>query len=717
CKKALDDKFNTVIVSSDKDICQLLQGQSVVMYNPTQDRIVTEDVFIKEWGFAPPLVIDYLSLVGDSVDNVPGAKGIGKVGASKLIKEFGPIENIFHNLDSVSPKVRQALQENRKNILLSRDLVKLECLDLDIGWCDLRIKDPDYANVYKMFQDLEFKKLLKSIPAPSLNVKVEVKDKAPEEFLRTPKEKVIFFVDADNCHMFDEEKKCIYTSSLPNAKAILEDENIKKISYDFKEQLLNASGSDIKGIWFDIKIAGYLLDSSFVDYNLGTLAAHYLEDFIHEIPLNLYPYYIYRLYGILSSKLRKAGLEKLFFEVEMPLIYVLTHMQSCGMCIDKDVMYNLLEEVDTRLKRLNKDIFKIAGKTFNLNSPTQLRVVLFEELKIPPLKKTKTGYSTSEEVLQKLAQQHPIAELLLEFRQLNKLKTTYIVPLIQEAERMGQKLHAKFNQTSTQTGRLSSSSPNLQSIPTKGKFSSHLRKAFISSFSDGCILSCDYSQIELRILAHFSGDERLGEAFKNNLDIHRYTASLLFGIEEDKVEDSQRNLAKRVNFGILYGMSSYGLSRELGVNPQEADIFIQDYFLRYPKVKAYIEKVYREAEEKGFVRTILGRRRHLPDFKSPNPQLREFAHRQAINTPIQGSCADLIKLAMVRIYNELKKKKLRAQLIIQIHDELVFDLPRDQLKEVAEIVKRNMEESIRLSVPIRVNLKVGKNWAEMKEVQ
>ena len=346
-----------------------------------------------------------------------------------------------------------------------------------------------------------------------------------------------------------------------------------------------------------------------------------------------------------------------------------------------------------------------------------MQVVLFEDLKIKPLKKTKTGYSTSEEVLEKLADKHDIAKLILEYRELNKLSTTYVAPLIKQVENEGGKLHAKFNQTATQTGRLSSSSPNLQSIPAKGEFSSALRRTFVSSFSDGFILSGDYSQIELRILAHFSGDKRLKEAFAVERDIHRYTGSLLFGVDQEKVDSSQRDVAKRVNFGIVYGMSPFGLSRELKVSPEEAQSFIAEYFARYPKVKGFIDKMYKEAQTNGFVRTILGRIRYLPDFSNPQMQLREFAQRQAVNTPIQGSCADLIKVAMIKISQELEKKKLKARMIIQIHDELVFDVPKDELDQTKDIIKCNMEEALELSVPIKVNIKYGKNWADMQELE
>ncbi|MFA5338368.1 MAG: DNA polymerase, partial [Candidatus Omnitrophota bacterium] len=467
-------------------------------------------------------------------------------------------------------------------------------------------------------------------------------------------------------------------------------------------------------LWFDVKIAAYLLNSALADYELSTLVSHYLGELVSEIPAQVIPYFVSKLYDVFDKQLKEASLDKLFFDVEMPLTRVLYDMESCGIKINTDALYGLGKEVDAKLENSKKAIFKITGKEFNLNSPKQLSEVLFKDLKIPPVKKTKTGFSTGEEVLEKLSVSHEIAKFILEYRELNKLKTTYIAPLIETVNLNAGILYAQFNQTATATGRLSGSSPNLQSIPAKGEFSAKLRSAFVSSFKNGFILCADYSQIELRILAHFSDDEKLKEAFSENMDVHRYTASLLFGKPEADISERERNLAKTVNFGITYGMSAYGLSRELNVGVTEADNFITDYFNRYPKVKNYIQTVYAQVQTEGYVKTILGRRRYLPDFKSNNLQVREFAARQAVNSPIQGSSADLIKLAMVKIHEESRKNNLKSKLIMQIHDELIFDVCPDELDKLKELVKRNMEQSIKLSVPIEVKLKIGKNWGEVE---
>jgi len=712
-RKAVRDNFSTVIISSDKDMYQLLDRDKVKVYEPVNEKLFNEDNFKKEFGFGPKLIVDYLSLVGDSVDNVPGAKGIGKVGASKLIAQFETVEGIFENVEKISPKTKDILLKEKENILLSKDLVTLRDCDIDLNWEDLKIKERHTRELYGLFQELEFKSLLKDVPAPSLNIKIDIKEALPEGFKGAePGEKLFFYAAADTVYILSPDEKVTYKTKVSDIKDIILSDNVKKISYDFKSQMAGIDA--LKGLWFDVKVAAYLLDSALIDYELATLISHYSGELTQEVPAQVVPHFIAGLYKIFDKRLKEDSLDKLFFEVEMPLIYVLHDMESFGVKIDVSVLRKLCSEVDVKIENLKKDIFKITGKEFNLNSPKQLSEVLFKDLKISPVKKTKTGFSTGEEVLEKLSAKYEIARFILEYRELNKLKTTYVVPLIETVGLSNGQLHAQFNQTATQTGRLSSSSPNLQSIPVKGEFSARLRSAFISSFKDGFIVCADYSQIELRILAHFSNDEKLKEAFDRKTDIHRYTASLLFGKPEAEVTDAERNRAKTVNFGIIYGMSAYGLSKELNVSVIEAENFISDYFNRYPKVKDYIQEVYSQAEKDGYVKTILGRRRYLPDFKSSNQQLKDFASRQAVNSPIQGSSADLIKLAMVRIYEEFRKNNLKSKLIMQIHDELVFDVVPSELDKLQEIVKRNMEQSIKLNVPVEVKIKVGKNWGEVQ---
>ncbi|MFA5008181.1 MAG: DNA polymerase I [Candidatus Omnitrophota bacterium] len=712
-RKAVCDSKQAIIISSDKDMYQLLDNDKVKVYEPVEEELFNEEDFKKEFGFAPQLIVDYLSLTGDSVDNVPGAKGIGKVGASKLISQFETIEKIFDSIDEVPQKMRDILLKEKENILLSKDLVTLRNCDINLNWQDLKIKERQSRELYGLFQELEFKTLLKDIPAPSLNVKIDIKEGLPVKFKDEAfGSKLFFYLDVDKVYILNSDEKATYKVEINSIKDIILSEDVKKISYDFKSQMTNID--TLKGAWFDIKIAAYLLESSLVDYELATLISHYLGELTSEVPTQAIPHFTCRLYKIFDKQLKDASLDKLFFEVEMPLVYVLHDMENSGIAIDVKILDELCKEVDVKLENLKKSIFKITGKEFNLNSPKQLSEILFKDLKITPVKKTKTGYSTGEEVLEKLSAKYEIARFILEYRELNKLKTTYIIPLIETVKCNHGRLHAQFNQTATATGRLSSSSPNLQSIPVKGEFSARLRSAFIPSFKGGFIVCADYSQIELRILAHFSNDEKLKEAFEKKTDVHRYTASLLFGKPESEVTDTERNRAKTVNFGIIYGMSAYGLSKELNVGVFEAENFIADYFNRYPKVKDYIQEVYSQAEKDGYVKTILGRRRYLPDFKSTNSQIKEFAERQAVNSPIQGSSADLIKIAMVNIHKEFRENNFKSKLIMQIHDELVFDAHPDEAEKIKEIVKRNMEQSIKLNVPIEVKIKVGKNWGEVQ---
>jgi len=703
--RAKEKNIPVIIVSSDKDIYQLLEDNKVSIYNPVSDKLITEKDFLKEFGFSPKFMVDYLALVGDSVDNIPGAKGIGKITASKLIMDFQTIENIFDNLEKIPIKLKDLLLKEKENIFLSKELAKLHREDLDIDLEDLRKKEEDYNTIYNIFNELEFKSLLKEIEPPSFNLEINIEEEGLDfdESLT-----YIFWSDKDFSYIFSSD----YTVyKIKNSKMLpfLKNEKIKKVSYDFKSQM-HILDTDIKGIYFDVMIAGYIVMPSLVSYSLSNLCFYYLNKFIKDIPNYAICYFIEKLYKVLKEKLKENDLEDLFFNIEMPLIEILYQMEKNGIKIDMDKMSILLKEVDSDLKKIEDRIFKVSKREFNINSPQQLQKVLFEDLKIKPIQKTKTGFSTSEEVLEKLSKEYEIAKLILEYRQLNKLKTTYITPIIEMAKLNNSKIYTNFNQTATETGRLSSSSLNLQSIPTKGKFSSLLRSAFVSSFPDGYIASFDYSQIELRILAHLSGDENLKSAFLNDLDVHSYTASILFSKDKDSVTEEERSIAKTVNFGIIYGMSSYGLSKQLNISQEKAESFIDEYFLRYPKVKEYIQKIYDEVEEKGYVTTIFKRRRELLKIKSSNQQLRELAKRQAINTPIQGLAADLIKIAMIKIYNEFRNRNLKTKILLQIHDELIFDVPKDELDIVIEVVRENMQNALKLDVPIKVNIKYAKTW-------
>ncbi|MFH1768060.1 MAG: DNA polymerase I [Candidatus Omnitrophota bacterium] len=719
--KAFKRNWRAVIVSPDKDMYQLIRDDSICVFNPVKETMYNHDYFFQEFAFEPEYIVDYLGLIGDSSDNIPGAKGIGKVGASRLIKEFGTVENIFDNLDKIPDKIKSVLERSKDDILLSKELVKLEkSLTFDFDLDNLRAGNIDYQNVYNLCKELEFKSLLKEFSPGDTDIQIHLEDKLPSDFNKKIASRgTLFFYMADSMiFVFDDSAGVTYKVDYIKIEELFGNAAITKVSYDFKGQCLRAAGNvDIKGLCFDLQIAAYLVDPALGDYSFENILSHFLSIYIKEMPSSVYAQFACKMYDFLKQEIIQRELEKVFFEVELPLVSVLTNMERTGVAIDKRVLQELLAQADGKLDKTVNDIFNITKKRFNLNSPQQLSQVLFEELKLPHYKKTKKGFSTNEEVLQKLSSRFPVAALLLDYRHLSKLKSTYLLPFLERVKDDKRRLYTSFIQTGTQTGRLSSSSPNLQNIPVKGDFAHKLRGIFVSSFDHGFILSADYSQIELRILAHFSHEEALIKGFNQNIDIHKHTASLLFGVDIGDVDRKRREVAKRVNFGIIYGMSHYGLARELKISDQEARGFIDSYFLRYPGVKRFIDRVIEETRKNGFVRTILGRKRYLPDINSSNFELREYSCRQAVNTIIQGTAADLIKLAMVNIERALAEDGFRAKMIIQIHDELVFDTPPEELKRIIPLIKSNMENSLSLDVPVVVNLKAGPNWLNLEEVK
>jgi len=503
----------------------------------------------------------------------------------------------------------------------------------------------------------------------------------------------------------------------------------------YEKLLLTANNVAMKGEVFDTMVASYLLNPSKINHNLEDITREYLDrkktpitDLIgegrkkitmKEVAIEKIKDYCcqdsdaaFRLKSVLEKQLGEKNLSELFHEVEMPLLDCLSDMEFSGVAIDCDYLEKMSVQMQKQLDKMTAEIYEIAGAEFNINSPKQLAEVLFVKLKLPSVKKTKTGHSTDVEVLEALSTAHALPALLLKYREISKLKSTYVDALPQLVNPKTGRVHTSFNQTVTSTGRLSSSDPNFQNIPIKTEMGKQIRKAFVPSREGRLILSADYSQIELRILAHFSRDKELLKAFEEDRDIHAHTASLIFGVKEAEVTSGMRSIAKTVNFGIIYGMSPFGLSRELKIEVSKAKEFIDAYFEKYGRVKTFLEDLVEEARKNGFVTTILNRRRYLPEINSPNNSVRQFAERAAINAPIQGSAADLIKIAMINIHNVLKEEKLESKMILQVHDELVFEVPEDELEEMKKIVKARMEQVIKLDVPVRVQVKAGKNWLE-----
>ncbi|MFA5096692.1 MAG: DNA polymerase I [Candidatus Omnitrophota bacterium] len=721
--------IHTVIVTSDKDMLQLV-GKDIEVFSPYKDEgVIYDEKAVKErFGVLPGQIADLISLMGDSADNIPGVPGIGEKTASALIKEFGSLENLLANAAKISKeKAGKAITGHIEQIKLSRELAELDCkVALDLAPEDLGIGEPDQQALNRLFKRLEFKKFLKEIPpeqpGPVTESRIEDWDKAEAgEFIASGGEISLFGESAGGLVFYHGARFLRLDKEEPALKQILSSPKIGKVGHDLKrlKVALFREGLDMEGLSFDTMLAAYLLNPSRGSYGLEEVALNHLDEipgqekFSSQEALKL----ISELKPKLEAELKEKKLDKLFYDVEMPLTRVLAEMESGGLKLDLKLLKSLSGELEGRLAKLVKEVFKISGTEFNLNSPKQLRVILFEQLKLPVVKRTKTGPSTDEDVLNKLARKHKLPQLLLEYRQLTKLKTTYIDVLPELVDRSTGRIHTSFNQAATETGRLSSSNPNLQNIPVKTDIGARIRKAIIATQKDGCLVSCDYSQIELRILAHLSRDSGLIAAFKQGSDIHRVTSGLIHGVQESEVTGEMRERAKRVNFGIVYGLTSYGLSRDLDIALEDAQSFIDAYFSRYPGVKEYIDSQIEAARKDGFVTTILGRRRYIPEISSKNQTVRQFAERQAVNTPIQGSASDLIKLAMIAIDKELKKKELRAKMVLQIHDELLFDLPGDELGGLVDLAREKMENVWELDIPIRVDVKKGRNWLEMEEVK
>ena len=714
------------IISSDKDILQLVDSDTVV-FSPYKDEGVTYDIekVRERFGVEPKYIPDIISLMGDDADNIPGVPGIGEKTATGLLKRFGSLEEVLSHLGQIKQeKLQNTITAHAAMIKLNKELAVLDKeVDLDFNLATLKIGQPNYKELFRLFKYLEFKKLIKALPmetAESSNAELRrVDDSRIKGLLASADTVCVYGGFAGMLFSFGGQLFQIDAPG-PNAARMLSDRSIRKVGYDLKKMkvALARENKILDGLYFDVMVAAYLLNPSKSEYTLESITWDYLPEavtatqFEKQKALEV----IGDLQPILERALRDKSLLELFQDIEMPLEEVLAAMESTGIALDVGFLKELSAHLEKRLGELIEDIYRISGSQFNINSPKQLRTVLFENLKLPVVKRTKSGPSTDEEVLRRLAASHELPALLLEYRQLMKLKSTYIDALPALVDPKTGRIHTSFNQTATETGRLSSTNPNLQNIPIKTEIGSKIRKAVIAFSRDSYLLSCDYSQIELRILAHLSHDEDLISAFKQDKDIHRATASLIYNVAEKAVTGPMREVAKRVNFGIVYGLTSYGLSRDLGIPLEQAQGFIDAYFNRYPRVKEYTAAQIEKAQRDGFVTTMLGRRRYIPDISHKNQAIRQFAERQAVNTPIQGSASDLIKLAMIQIHREIEQKKMNSRMILQIHDELVFDVARAEMHDFAAMVKDKMEQVLRLDVPVKVSMKKGKNWLEMEEI-
>lgn len=777
--------FEVLIVSGDKDILQMVDEKTKVL-NEMQKVLYDSKKVKEKWGVEPSKLVDVLALMGDSSDNVPGVPGVGEKTAVKLIQDFGSVDGLMQNLDKLSVKLKDKIQNNKEQLFQSRKLCTLEMnVPIEIAWEKYQLKPLEQGKVVPLLKKLGFHNLLNDLFSKGIlsTPKEEIeKFSAHYETILTkdqldrlvqtlsPTEQIAIDVETTGLNIQRSELVGISVSwgkefaayiplrhaylgapeqlspdvVLNSLRPVLENKNIKKIGQNLKFDfsMLAEAGVRIKNLYFDTMLASYCLDPGRNSHGLKDLALEFLgrhmtrleelvakpssrsksqEMAMDKVEINkVAPYACadadctLQLSEKLASLLKEKKCESLFYDIEMPLVEILSDMEMTGIKVNTAYLEELNQEFSKEIRQIEIDAHRLAGQEFNLGSPKQLAFILFEKLKLPAVRKTKTGFSTDEDVLVFLSSSHELPRILLRYRELSKLKSTYIEGLLAQVNPKNSKVHTWFNQVGTVTGRLSSNEPNLQNIPIRTEHGRMIRRAFVPE--EGYIfLSADYSQIDLRVLAHLSGDTVLCNAFREGADIHRATASEVFHVPTEKVSEEERKRAKAINFGIVYGQQSYGLSQSLKIPFSEAQKMIDHYFEKYSGIKTWIEKIKEEARRDGYVKTLLGRIRYLPEINSTNGAIRGFAERTAMNTPVQGTSADIIKVAMIKINEKLKTQnsKLRARMLLQVHDDLLFEVPEDQIGSVANMVKQEMEHAIKLSVPITVDLKTGKNWADM----
>jgi len=802
-KDAEENNFKVYMVTPDKDFAQLV-SDNIFLCKPARmgnsmEIWGVDEVKDKFEVGSPDQVIDYLGMMGDSVDNIPGLPGVGDKTAKKFIKQYGSLENLLQNAHKVTGKLGEKIIENKELGVLSKKLAKI-ILDVPIDYNldEFKLSDPDKEKVLKVFDELEFKRIketffkifgtnsIKSqekgteavqgdLFSETYNLKSNIdnlnhlkstyqKVESFEELnllvdKMMKQEVVAFDTETEGLNAFETNivgisfswkkgigyylpitnNKSVHEKSFEILKPFFESTEIIKVGHNIKFdiQVLKKYNINVSYPIYDTMVAHYLINPD-MRHNLDTLSESYLnyspisiESLIgkkgknqismRDVSIDEITNYAsedaditLQLKGVFDKEIEVNNFNKIFYDIEIPMINVLSDMETEGIKIDTSYLKKLDKEFEEDLGKLKKEIFKKAGEEFNLNSPKQLGEILFDKLKlVSKAKKTKTGqYSTSEEVLSSLANDHKIIEKILEWRSLDKLQNTYVKSLPKEVSRLTNRVHSSFNQTVTTTGRLSSNNPNLQNIPIRTANGQKIRRAFIPRNSDYILMAADYSQIELRVIASISNEENMIDAFINNQDIHTMTASKIYNVDPENVTREQRGNAKTVNFGIIYGVSAFGLSQQTDLNRSESKVMIDNYFLNYPGLKKYMSDQIDFARNNGYVETIMGRRRYLQNINSQNNMLRSSAERNAINAPIQGSAADIIKIAMININSEFKKQSLKSKMLLQVHDELVFDVHNSEKDQIKDIVKTTMESAVKLKVPLKIDLEFGKNWLE-----
>ena len=764
-----ENGFDVTIVTGDKDLTQLATEKTTVMV--TKSGVMNLEAYTPEHmkevnGVTPTEFIDMKALMGDNSDNYPGVTKVGPKKASQLVQEYGSVENLYDHIDEMKQsKLKENLLNDKDKALLGKKLATIDCqTPVTIGIDDIKRKDIDYPKLRRFYEKMNFRKFLSELDpnaADSENQNDE-NEKVLMEYTELTKDNlakvdakegdtIVFYLGmlGPNYHLADfvgfafKIAGQIYVSrdvdllKEQNLQHLLEDEKIKKDVFDLKRTTvgLNRLGIRAHGIDYDMLLASYLINNENNSDDMAEVCRMYGNNSVRsdldvygkgkseQIPeddkvlfnhLATKAEAIESLKETLLAKLKEHEQDDLFASIEIPVARVLAKMEINGIKVLPDTLTQLQDEFAGELSKMEKEIYEEAGEEFNINSPKQLGHILFEKMGLKPIKKTKTGYSTSVDVLNQLKDENPIIEKILSYRQIAKIQSTYVNGLLDVIQKDG-RVHTRYLQTLTATGRLSSVDPNLQNIPTRTEEGKQIRKAFVPSQPDGYIFSCDYSQIELRVLAQVSGDEQMQEAFRTGYDIHAHTAMRIFHLKStDEVTPLMRRRAKAVNFGIVYGISDYGLSKNLNISRKQAKEFIDNYFEQYPQIKDYMDKAVKVAREKGYAETIMHRRRYLPDIHAKNFNVRSFAERTAINSPIQGSAADIIKIAMINMQQKLDEMHLKTKMVVQVHDELIFDVPKDELETIKKIVPEVMQSAVRLDIPLVADSGYGHNWFDAK---
>ncbi|MGX1192627.1 DNA polymerase I [Metabacillus sp. SLBN-84] len=758
-KQAEKDGFEVKVISGDKDLTQLVSEQitvDITRKGITDVDSYTPEFVMEKYGLSPSQIIDMKGLMGDSSDNIPGVPGVGEKTAIKLLKEHETLEALYESLDKVTAKkLKEKLEENKEQAMMSKELATINCeAPLEITLSEAEYKGFEAKNVAGIYKELGFNSLLDKLGAdteaelePIEDVQFEMLDEIADKHLRDDSVLIVEVLD-DNYHsssiiglaVINENGSYYVPAELAVKSEAFKkwaaDETKRKTVYDAKQSIvaLHWQGIELNAVEFDVLLAAYILDPSQSFADAAGVARHsgihlvqsdetvYGKGAKRAIPeASMLAEHLVRKGLALKAVKEKLQLQleeneqlELYLDLEMPLSIILAEMEATGVSVDIERLEDMGRELTDRLMTLEETIHRLAGEAFNINSPKQLGSILFDKLGLPAAKKTKTGYSTSADVLEKLAGKHEIVQEILHYRQLGKLQSTYIEGLLKVVHKDTRKVHTRYVQTLTQTGRLSSTDPNLQNIPIRLEEGRKIRQAFVPSEKDWVMFAADYSQIELRVLAHIAGDSNLIEAFQNDLDIHTKTAMDVFGVEADAVTSNMRRQAKAVNFGIVYGISDYGLSQSLNITRKEAGEFIKRYLESFDGVKEYMEEIVQEAKQNGYVKTLLHRRRYIPEITSRNFNIRSFAERTAMNTPIQGSAADIIKKAMIDMAAKLKEEKLQTRLLLQVHDELIFEAPKEEIPVLEKLVPQVMEHAVELKVPLKVDYSYGSSWYDAK---